>query len=261
MKMTTLQWNIGGGHARASQSDPTDFLSYVHANENLEMIANVILEAKPDVVTLQETHADGSRVQAEVLAKMVGLNYWVNDVNDDSHLEKGQKLGQAILSRFPIIERTFHFLLNPKLEMTAPMGEQWQSHDKGVTTVVIDVHGVFVELKTIHTFPYKKFGEDPLTQTEPVRSSRESIDRLLQSNAEHLLIQGDFNYDGKSLRPFLPRLFEVGVEEVIQDEPTTPKGRRYDHILFRGMDMVSSSVVQDVLTDHYPIVSVLKIKE
>lgn len=259
MEIKTLQWNIGAARLRDQDANPTAFDSYARGREDIHVIADVIKEQAPDLVTLQETHADSSRVQAQALSELTGLNYWVNDEYDDSHLKHGQRLGQAVLSHFPIVSHRFDFFINPKLEMTAPDGKtRWQMHNKGVTTVTFDMEGRKLELKTLHVFPYRKFGSDPLSDEPLVKASRESISGRLKSVAEHLLIQGDFNYDGESLRSFLPRLFESGMEEVLQTEPTTPKGRRYDHVLYRGMKILSSRVLKDVLTDHYPIISVMR---
>jgi len=260
MELKTLQWNIGGGRLRDLEANPTAFFSYAHGEENLEAIAEIIKMAEVDIVTFQETHAKGERVQAKQLSELTGLVYYVNDVYDKSHLETGQELGQAILSRFPIKSHRFEFFKNPGLEMTAPTGEAWKMHNKGVTTVELDVKGVSLEFKTLHVFPYRKFGSHALSDEQQVSVSRESIDRLLCSGADRYVVQGDFNYDDKSLRTFLPALFEEGIKEVLQKEPTTPKGRRYDHVLYRGLEVVSSYVITDVLTDHFPIASVFHIR-
>jgi endonuclease/exonuclease/phosphatase (EEP) superfamily protein YafD len=69
-----------------------------------------------------------------------------------------------------------------------------------------------------------------------------------------LLVQGDFNLDFSSLKEILAT-FMQNTEEVIQNQPTNPKGRKLDHIVFSGLSLVKSSVLDDVLTDHYPVVS------
>jgi len=255
-----MQWNIGGGRVRNTDADSQAYSSYANGEERLEIIAETIKATQADLVTLQETHADRIRIQANLLAERTDLSYWVHDVYDESHLKKGQGLGQAVLSRFPILSHRFEFFENPKLEMTAPTGEHWKMHNKGTTTVELDLGEAHLELKTLHVFPYRKFGSDPCSDEPRVKVSRESIEDKLHSNARLLLIQGDFNYDGESLKLFLPGLFEAGIQEILQQEPTTPKGRHYDHALYRGFEIISSHTLTNVLTDHYPIVSTFRIE-
>jgi endonuclease/exonuclease/phosphatase (EEP) superfamily protein YafD len=44
------------------------------------------------------------------------------------------------------------------------------------------------------------------------------------------------------------------------DEPTTPGGRRLDHILFRGLAFKSKRLVSGVRTDHYPVIATFEVR-
>jgi endonuclease/exonuclease/phosphatase (EEP) superfamily protein YafD len=68
------------------------------------------------------------------------------------------------------------------------------------------------------------------------------------------LIQGDFNVDTESLQAIFPTLFENGYKEVLQSEPTTPKHHRYDHVMYRSLELREYRTLSSVGTDHYPIV-------
>lgn len=250
MKLTTLQWNIGGGKIRTADSDPTNESSYT--KEDLPYIADVIKKYSPDIVTLQESHTDDKTSQAEQLSRLTDLQYWVNNAYDHSHLTDGQELSQSVLSKFPISNHEFSFFVNPKYEVVRENGEKWISHDKGVTSCVVELPQGSVEVRTSHMIPFRKFNVDP--NTDEVANVRADIQSKLVIRSSHLLVQGDFNYDDPSLRKFLPGLFEQGIQEVETVLPTTPKGRRYDHIMYKGLNFVKFSVDETTLTDHYPVI-------
>jgi hypothetical protein len=66
----------------------------------------------------------------------------------------------------------------------------------------------------------------------------------LVPNRDKALIQGDFNIDRPGVQPYLRQLFATaGLAEVAIDEPTTPGGRRNDHILYRGLALKSKRIV------------------
>lgn len=254
MIIKTLQWNIGGGKIR-NINTPAE------GPYNVDGIAHIIELLKrynPDIITLQETHADEKIIQAEIIAKEIGLSYSTNDVYDKSHIEDGQGLGQAIISRFPISEHNFKLFYNPRFEVTGPDGSKWISHDKGVSKCLLEIGtNSKIQVATLHLIPFRKFEVDPLE--EKFENLREDITELSSPSSNTFLLQGDFNFDDASLRGFLPTLFEKGISEVLLDDPTTPKGRKYDHVVYEGLRHVRSEVLSDVLTDHFPVLSKFEI--
>lgn len=254
MRIKTLQWNIGGGKIRREE----DGIDGPYVNDGLDSIVAFLQKSRPDIVTLQETHADDNFVQAQAIADKVGLSFVINDVYDKSHIEAGQGLGQAIISRFPLQNHSFTLFHNPHFKITRPDGAVWHSHDKGVSRVIADLGGGrALELATTHFIPFRKFGVDPLSEEQ--RSLRGGIVELLKPSVEKFLLQGDFNYNDSSLAKFLKGLFENGVTEIPQMAATTPFGRMYDHIVYRDLRVVHSEAITDVLTDHFPIVSTFEI--
>jgi len=254
MIIKTLQWNIGGGKIRSADAPvegPYDVDDVAH-------IVELLKKHNPDIITLQETHADNKIVQAEIIAKEIGLPYSTNDVYDKSHIEEGQGLGQAIISRFPISEHNFKLFFNPHFEVAGPDGSKWISHDKGVSKCLFEIGmNTKVQIATLHLIPFRKFEIDPLE--EKFRNLRDNIAELSSPSSNTFLLQGDFNFDDSSLKSFLPALFEKGVSEVLLDDPTTPKGRKYDHVVYGGLKHIRSEVLSDVLTDHFPVLSEFEI--
>ena len=250
MIIKTLQWNIGGGKIRSADTPvegPYDLDGMTH-------VVELLRKYNPDIITLQETHADEKVVQAEIIAKEIGLPYSTNDVYDKSHIEDGQGLGQAIISRFPISEHNFKLFLNPRFETAGPSGGIWISHDKGVSKYIVGLGKKnTVQVATLHLIPFRVFGINPLE--EKFEYLRKNIVELASPSSNTFLLQGDFNFDETSLKQFLPDLLNQNISEVLLDRPTTPKDRKYDHVLFRGLKHIRSEVIADVLIDHFPVYS------
>lgn len=256
MIIKAIQWNIGGGKIRKPEDDPNDGSVYV--NDALDSVIETLKKHSPDIITIQECHTDDKSGQAQTIAGALGLKFVANDVYDKSHLEKDQGLSQAIISRFPIENHTFNFFKNPKLELIRPNGEKWICHDKGATSCLLVLPGEkTLNVKTSHAVPFRKFGVDPLG--EEMRPIIEDMESKLRPESESFLYQADLNFNDFSVKSFLPGLFEAGVQEVVLDRPTTPKGRKYDHVLFRNLKHLKSVVIEDVLNDHFPIYSEFEI--
>lgn len=256
MKISAIQWNIGGGKIRKANDNPMDPL--VYCNDALEEIIDVLKEKNPDIITIQESHTNSDASQAEIIANKLGYEYFANDVYDESHLEEGQGLSQCIISRFPIEKHAFTLFYNPKVETIGPKGEHWVSHDKGISSCTLKLNdNLFLNVKTSHSFPYRRFNLEPLSEISlPLR---EDMAEKMQPESELYIYQGDLNYNEYSIKELLPNLIKHNVQEVILNSPTTPKGRKYDHVIFKGLKHVKSEVISDVLTDHYPVYSEFEI--
>jgi len=254
MKIKTLQWNIGGGKIRKQGSDAKNCDSY--SVDGITYISEIIQQYNPDIVTLQEVHV-GTINQAKEIAKKTGMPFYIVDSYDDSHLEKNQKLSQAIISRFPLTKRDFTFFYNPEFEITHNNITYEKTHDKGLTTAIANLGNLEIEIKTLHMIPWRKCNVNPLG--DEAKEAREDINKKLAPTKNHFLIQGDFNIDDYSVKEFLPKVMSKDRQEIINEKPTTPKGRRYDHIVYKGMQLVSFSVLDNALTDHYPLLSEFEI--
>lgn len=249
-KIKTIQWNIGGGKIKKAKDDSTDVESYKY--EGIDYIIDKLKSYNPDIITMQETHANDECTQAEVLSKELSLPYFFNDVYDYSHKEDGQKLGQAIISRFSLDSHNFELFINPRLRIIRPNGEEWITHNKGISTCMIEVADNYrLYIQTLHLVPFLKFGVEPLS--EELKSIRKSISDKVLSNKVPFVLQGDFNYDDDRIKKFLPEIFTEEMKEIKLNNPTTPRGRKYDHIIYSGLKISSFRIDDSVLTDHYPL--------
>lgn len=254
MILCTVQWNIGGGKIRGAEDDPNAY--GIYCQEGLESIIEALKTYQPDIVTLQETHQSDEGDQAKILSEALGLPHFVSDPYDTPHIDPTQKLSQAILSRFPIRQHSFEFFFNPPYRKTMSDGEEWVSHNKGISTVEIEVQGREVVLQTLHMIPYRKFDVDFNDKNGSM--VRESIEKQIEISRSPYLLQGDFNHS--DISALLPGVFKNGLEEGAEKLPTTPRGRLYDHVLFRGLTLTSQTIDSNVLNDHFPIVSTFELK-
>ena len=256
MRIKTVQWNIGGGKIRKRNDDPHARDVYLH--DGLDHMVGILKKIQPNIIAIQENHENKRFNFAREIARALDLKYLVSDVYDKSHLEEGLGLGQAIISEFPLKNHTFVKFYNPKLEIIGPDGKKWIMHNKGLTSATVNLDkNCVLHLMTLHLMPFRRFGLDPKgTNTKKVW---QDLQKKLGNAPDYLLLQGDFNLNFQRIKRFIPKFFENGVSEVVQKPATAPKNRRYDHVLYKGLKLISSKVENKALTDHYPIFSEFEI--
>lgn len=251
MRLRALTWNIGGGKLLTPGADPNRLASY--GRDGLEEIAAFIKQSGADVVALQEAQQCDGHDQVETIARLAGYDYYFYDAASESHIDKGSTLGNGILSKYPISEHAFRQFINPNVRVTLEDGSTMATHDKGSSSCAISVDGQRIAVATLHLTPFRKFGIMP--ESELAQTVLSDVSSKLCTTSEHALIMGDFNIDDSHIAAYMPELFKTcRMDEIALDEPTTPKGRHYDHVLFRGMRLASKTIRNDVLTDHYPVI-------
>lgn len=251
MRVETAQWNIGGAKVRNEEDDPKNTSFYYH--NGLYYILDVLSNYHPDIVTLQETHAYNDFIQARVLATALGFNF-INDELSKSHLEENQKLCLTVMTAFPLVSHEFKLFSNPNLTIETIDNKRLLTHDKGISGCIVQLEdNRFLKIQNLHLFPFGIFGID--FAGEIAQKIRRDVLNAIDTTADLFLLQGDFNVDSPSLESFLPELFLNQTQEVKSSQPTTPKGRYHDHIVYRGIKHVKSEVITNVLTDHYLVLS------
>lgn len=252
MEIKTLQWNIGGGRICRNGADPA--LADSYTENGLNSIIELIKAHQPDVVTLQETHESAGFSQTQTTAEAIGYSYHVNDAYDDSFIEKGQRIGQAVISKYPIVENGFVGFTNPKFKFIDENGGEIVSKNGGITACVVEFPDKkLMRAKTFHMTPFHFFSVD--LESEQADAVLREVEILIGRPKMPTLIQADFNLNFQSIEPLFGKMFSAGMREAIQEEPTTPKGKRFDHILYAKIELLSSEVIKDVRTDHYPVIS------
>lgn len=214
---------------------------------DLKRIAQVLSDAEPDIIALQEVDQNTTRTdnvdQAAELAKLLKMNH-VFGGNIDL---QGGHYGNAILTRFASISASNHPL--PLLAK----GEQ-----RGVLEADITVPGLKQPLKFLDThFDHRQ------DEKERIASSK-MIAQLIQDWGNcPALLAGDLNAvpDSKPLA-LLEKDWKRSNEEILPTIPSDKPTRQIDYILLRpkqGWKVVECRVLDEpVASDHRGILAVLE---
>ncbi|MFZ1801465.1 MAG: endonuclease/exonuclease/phosphatase family protein [Candidatus Saccharimonas aalborgensis] len=249
--LKTLTWNIGGGKLLTPGADPSLIASY--GRDGLEEISRVIRESAADIVALQEVQQLNGKSQIDAIATLAGYEHYFYDVTSESHIDSGHQLGHGILSKHPITNHTFGLFNNPKIRIGWEDGSIATSFDKGFSSCEVDIDGHKVSVTSLHLIPFRRF--DISLDSQLAKEILDDVSAKLSISTDKAIIMGDFNINDSYLATYLPALFtKYSLEEININEPTTPKGRSYDHVLFRGLEYKSKQIDSHVLTDHYPVI-------
>lgn len=252
MNLRTVTWNIGGAKLLKQGEDPRLMASYTV--DGIGVIARQIAAFNPDIITIQEAHGDHNDNQIALVAKELGYEHFFYDAVSDSHLDSTYKLGNGLISRFPISDVRIGRFLNPGLNFELE-GRNAFTHDKGYGSCIVSVGNAEIYVTSLHLIPFSSVGLG--FDSDIAQQILASVSAgLKDERANHYrLIQGDFNIHSDRVRKYLEELFNSdGLDEVALDQYTTPKERMYDHVLYRGLHLAGLKVDSNVLTDHYPVV-------
>ncbi|MBL9188826.1 MAG: endonuclease/exonuclease/phosphatase family protein [Opitutaceae bacterium] len=243
--------------ATASAAAPMTLrvMSYnIHHAEGLDgkldvaRIAQVIVDAKADLVGLQEVDRGVERTQRRdlpaELAKLTGLTVQF----DKNIAHQGGDYGNAVLSRFPIKRAK-----NTHLKSFAN-GEQ-----RGVQQLILDVQGREVLFLNTHLDARRDTAEREHSATE-LRAI------VSAAGAMPVILVGDFNAtpDAKSIAPLHDILTDAWT--AVSQEPgfTIPvkkPSKRIDYIWITPATItpVKMAVLHSEASDHLPIVVELRL--
>lgn len=248
MQLKTATWNIGGGKYLRDGEDPLLMVSYcVNA---IAGIAEWLKLSGPDIITIQEAQGDNDTNQVEEIAKLLGYDYHFFDATSSSHIDKGKTLGNGVISKYPISNHSTGLFFNPNIKTTI-QGRPATSHDKGYGTCTVNIGNQNISVTTLHLLPFRAFGVD--FESDIGKVILRSIEPAVLPSAPIALVQGDFNIDNERLAPILPG-FLMDMDEISLKEPTTPAGKRYDHVLYKGLKLENVDIDSNVKTDHYPVI-------
>ena len=216
-------------------------------------VANVIKQKKPDVVLLQEVDYKTTRSlgvdQAKELAKLAGYPYYYFFKQKDF---QGGAYGAAILSSFQLNEIVNHDLPKEINGLTI-------TGSNVLGTAKIKFNGSNVCLAVIHL---------SVTQSERDRQFPIMMEALDSKQDIPVILGGDFN--SKPDNSIIGKLEAAGFIRTNKDPqnftiPSNAPNREIDYIAYRpqnGVEVVSHTVITGVnASDHLPIISVLNILE
>lgn len=213
---------------------------------DLPRIAKIITSAKPDLVALQEidfkTDRTGGVDQAAELAKLTKLHVAPGDNIDYG----GGRYGNAVLSRWPIIEHKNHKLPNDG-------GEQ-----RGVLMVEVDPGDGMPRLQFLGTHLDHRPAEGERL------ASATFINQLAAEPNGPGILAGDLNAvpASETLKRFENAWMNPTAERQLPTIPSKTPARQIDYVLCRPSEnwrMVEAKVLDEpVASDHRPLLVVLE---
>lgn len=238
MQIKIMTYNIQSGHNLAKDRDVR------HA-------AETIRAENPDILNLNEVQhcteycADG-RCQAEKLAEMLGYPYFRFGKAID-HM--GGEYGNALLSRFPILESEVYPV--PGISEEEKKNCVW-AEDRSHMRCVLDAGGKEIVVLSTH------YGLNPPEQKNAVAETL----RLDKGESRPLIFLGDLNMepDNPLLRPVFAALSDTadkGEGSMLTYPSDNPEGK-IDYIFQKGFQTVRSYVPVSVNSDHRPVVAILE---
>ena len=216
---------------------------------DLERIARVILDAKADLVGLQEVDRGVERTQKRdlpaELAKLTGLRVYF----ENNHTYQGGEYGNAILTRFPIkrAKNTHYRMIRP--------GEQ-----RGVLQLVLDVQGREVLFLDTH-IDFRPDDTERLMNVEELKALVASAGQM------PVVLVGDFNATPDSRTIALIRGFMTDTWTVVgQGEglsiPVRKPAKRIDYVWITkdSVEPLRMEVLRSEASDHLPILAELRLR-
>ncbi|WP_461787627.1 endonuclease/exonuclease/phosphatase family protein [Pedobacter sp.] len=217
---------------------------------DLQAIANVINAQKPDLVALQEvdvnTQRSGINVnQAMELAKLTNMYYFYTKAIDF----QGGQYGDAVLSRFPILESIRH-----ELPVTQTLGGETRS----VAMVRVEKDGYQFFFASTHL--------DHLGADDNRILQAQSLNNIVKGLSHPLIIAGDLNATPTS-KPIITLQQELQfacTSSCPFTFPATSPTRTIDYVMLRPYNKFYiknyQTVNQTYASDHLPIVAEIVLK-
>jgi endonuclease/exonuclease/phosphatase (EEP) superfamily protein YafD len=242
--MKIIEWNIGGAILK-------------NKLEDISFFGSVLQAQNPDIIILFETHSQSKgSSQARALANGLGYTYYHDDKLSESHLKPGQMLSQSIISRYSLVDHTFHQFSNPNLKGTHH-DKVIKTHDKGVSSFRVDVDGTWLKVQFLHAIPFIPFNVD--SGSALMRTITADMESFIDKDSTPNIIVGDFNINDDDLLGLFPVLKASGFKEAENRQPTLSNGNRLDRILYKGLSLSLLEVIENNETQHYPVIALLDI--
>lgn len=250
MSLSIVFANILGGR---------EFLGSVYGEINfgnnvLDKYIEALSAKEPDLLSLAEVHLEDESHSEMVkeIAEKLNMHYYDFMGSDKSHLAENKILGNAILSKYPIV-KVDHFLIQaPHIEVDRPNGDHWVLHNKPAQTTFINVLGKTLAFSSVHYFPFHHFDRQ-MNDPEFMPQRQSLVDHLTTIDESTIpIITGDFNNKGLKLHEAFPEFFDFGFTDAIELKTTIiGDDQQLDHVLYRPSDMaIVESGVINIPSDH-----------
>ena len=215
---------------------------------DFDAFAKVMKDFDSDVIGMNEVHDEGSHVdydaQAEILGKKIGYNYYFAMATE---LDGGNPFGNAVLSRLPIKECVTIPIPDPD-----PKGYDGYYETRCVLKMVTATDPEI-------TFLITHFGLNPDEQENAIKVVLENI------TDKRCVFMGDLNvlHGDKILDPIRAVLKDTSdCSETLQlTFPSNKPNRKIDYIFVSDDIKINSfKAEQVVLSDHFPVSAEIEVE-
>lgn len=236
-------WNIAG--ARKMKS----FERFDYTGEDIEYFVSCLRGLDPDIVCLQETHTNGVRSIASEIANSLALPHIYEAVVSDSHIDGSFRLGNAILSKYPLVHIADKYYPYPDFDLYFKDGSPAVCHEKMVQIYTLND----LTIANTQMLPLGVFSKS-YTEGDGRKLAEEIDETLSQNLSSPLVFCGDFNFNNpKDIYPITYKKFQLA--EALPNKLTRPneKGVKLtpDHILISDGIKLLDADVMEVMADHY----------
>jgi endonuclease/exonuclease/phosphatase family metal-dependent hydrolase len=220
---------------------------------DLERLAAVIAEAKPDLVALQEVDVGVKRSgrvhQARRLGELTGMAVRFGPTQ---HYEGGL-FGNAVLTKLPILDVVIHPL--PYTEATP----ERVTYPRGA--IAVTVRGPEDQpLRFVSTHFQHNVAEDRVAQAEAINALFAADDDPMPA-----ILAGDINAppDSEPVRVLLERWSHAIDEAAAPTAPSDKPTSRIDYIFYRPAArfrlLLAEVIAEPMASDHRPVFAVLEV--
>lgn len=215
---------------------------------DLERIAALIKQEKADIVSLQEVDRGVLRTQRRdlpaELSKLTGMNVYF-----DGNLKyQGGDYGNAVLTRFPILQST-----NTHYKMLEP------NEHRGVIQLVLDVNGRKLLLMNTHLDFHPNGMAERLLHVQTMKE-------LIDSYKLPVIVCGDFNStpDSKThsaMKQYLRDTWEVVGKGRGNSFSSDHPSKRIDYLWISSeLQPVQAWLPKTTASDHLPVVAEFRLR-
>lgn len=202
-----------------------------------------------DIILLQEMDETGT----EQIAEALGYNYVYYPAS--IHSRHGRNFGNAVLSRWPIIDSA---------KLILPHKNPSNDQIRIATRAMVDVDGRQIPVYSVHT---ETFWLPPQQRNDQIAAVAEEAQMMLAQHSDYAIIGGDFNtLTPDSMEALTSRLGQAGFEWVSEDAGQTlgmaGLGATLDHIFAANMTPLATGVfTESSASDHDPVWVTLAFEE
>lgn len=212
---------------------------------DIPFFADFIRKYDVDFCGLNEVRGEGPvkdyTDQTNALADLMGYERFFGEA---IKVKGTSPYGNAFISRLPVKSAEVIKIPDPIIKI----GGNFET--RCVIKAVVDACGTDVMFLVCHM---------GLTKSER-KNAVKTICKILDSSEMPCILMGDFNTvpDDMVLSPIYVRMTDTAKADRSKNEPSYPSYKpetKIDYIFFRGLKLINTQTINEVVSDHLPIVA------